>query len=429
MGAFSAYLARVRGFSPNAKLLLARSLISPLAFGIWGVVFNIYLLTVEVDGELLFGVEFIFTMVAVDWLVHGLAAFPGGLFSDRFGRRTTFLFASTLAVAASLAKLLTLNPAALLVLSGLAGFGAAFHAVTGGPFLIENCSEKDRTHLFSAQTTFGLISATGGALLGGLLPLAFAVAAGAATVEAGHARFALLAAIPVLLVGLLPIYLIREKWTPAEAFAKYPWYVGWAKNMRSTRTILKFCAVSALAALGLGAVIPVLNAYFFDSFGMQEEQVGYIFAIGSLAAAAGMTATPHLASRIGKVRTIAFTKLLAVPFLFLIPFAPIPVIAAVPYVLRALFNDMAGPMFSLFSMEQVEPHERGTTAGMIHSASEFPMGLTGLTMGGVMAATGQWGYAFGIAVGFTAIAYLVFLRLFRNVEAAQVPVAIKAGAL
>jgi len=129
MGAFSAYLARVRGFSPNAKLLLARSLISPLAFGIWGVVFNIYLLTVEVDGERLFGVEFVFTMVAVDWLVHGLAAFPGGLFSDRFGRRTTFLFASTLAVAASLAKLLTLNPAALLVLSGLAGFGGAFHAV------------------------------------------------------------------------------------------------------------------------------------------------------------------------------------------------------------------------------------------------------------------------------------------------------------
>lgn len=429
MGALSAYLARVRGFSPNAKLLLARSLISPLAFGIWGVVFNIYLLTVEVDGKRLYGVEFIFAMVAVDWLTHGLAAFPGGLFSDRFGRRTTFLVASSIAVVASLAKLLTLDPAALLILSGLTGFGNAFHAVTGGPFLIENCSEEDRSHLFSAQSAFGLIAGTCGALLGGLLPLAFALAAGSAVAGADHARIALIAAIPVLLLGLLPIYLIREKWRAPEAFSKHHWYVGWAKNLRSTRTILKFCAVSALAALGLGAIVPVLNAYFFDTFDLREEQVGYIFAIGSLAAAAGMTATPLLVTHLGKVRTIAFTRLLAVPFLLLIPFAPTPVLAAIPYMLRALFTDMAGPVFSLFSMEQVEPHERGTTAGMIHSASEFPMGLTGLMMGGVMAATGQWNYAFGIAIAFNALAYVLFLRLFRSVEAAPAPVAVKVGAL
>ena len=424
MAAITAYLDRLRGFSPNARLLLARSLIAPLGFGIWGVVFNIYLLTIEVDGVPLFGVDFIFTLVAVDWLVHGLAAFPGGLFSDRFGRRPTFLIASIIAVVATLAKLFTLDHTLLLILAGITGFGSSFHAVTSGPFLIENCEPKDRTHLFSAQTTFGLTSGTFGALLGGVLPSALALAGGVNLVTTEHARTALVFAIPILFVGLVPIYLIREKWTESAAFSRYPWYTAWAHNLSSLPTILRLCAVSSVAALGIGAIVPVFNVYFFDTFNVSEQQVGYIFAVSSLAAAAGMAANPFLVDRIGRVRTIVLTKILSVPFLLLIAVAPTVFLAAIPFVIRALFNDMAGPIFSLFSMEQVSPEERGTTAGMIHSASEFPMGITGLVMGALMARTAQWMIPFFVAALFTVLAYLLFLRYFRHTdELPETPVA------
>ena len=415
MSAVAAYINRLRGFSPNARLLLARSLIAPLGFGVWGVVFNIYLLTIEVDGEPLFGIDFIFVLIAVDWLVHGLAAFPAGLFSDRFGRRTSFLFASILAVAASLAKLFTLDPTLLLILAGLTGLGSSFHAVTSGPFLIENCRPEDRTHLFSAQTTFGLTAATFGALLGGVLPSALALLGRTDLVTTAHARAAL--AIPILLIGLLPIYLIRERWVESEAYSRYPWYTAWAHNLSSLRTILKLCSVSAIAALGIGAIVPVFNIYFFDAFQIGEEQVGYIFAISSLAAAAGMVVAPFLVEHLGRVRTIVLTKLLSVPFLVLVALAPTVFLAAVPFVFRAIFNDMGGPIYSLFSMEQVRPEERGTTAGMTHSASEFPMGITGLIMGGVMARNVEWMIPFVVAAVFTVLAYLVFLRHFRHAEA------------
>ena len=419
MTAIAAYVNRLRGFSPNARLLLARSLIAPLGFGIWGVVFNIYLLTIEVDGVPLFGIDFIFMLVAVDWLVHGLAAFPGGLFSDRFGRRPTFLIASVLAVVATLAKLFTLDHTLLLILAGITGFGSSFHAVTSGPFLIENCEPKDRTHLFSAQTTFGLTAGTFGALLGGLLPSALALLGGVSLVTTEHARSALIFAIPILLVGLVPIYLIREKWTESEVFSRYPWYTAWAHNLSSLPTILRLCAVSSVAALGIGAIVPVFNVYFVDTFSVSEQQVGYIFAVSSLAAAAGMVGTPFLVDRIGRVRTIVFTRLLAVPFLLMIAVAPTIFLAAVPFVIRAIFNDMSGPIFSLFSMEQVKPDERGTTAGMIHSASEFPMGITGLVMGALMARTAEWMIPFLVAATFTVLAYLLFLRYFRHTDALQ----------
>ena len=429
MAAITSYLNRLRGFSPNARLLLASSLISPLGYGLWGVVFNIYLLTIEVDGVPLFGIDFIFTLVAVDWLVHGLAAFPGGLFSDRFGRRPTFLIASILAIVATLVKLFTLDHALLLILAGITGFGSSFHAVTSGPFLIENCEPRDRTHLFSAQSTFGRTSGTFGALLGGLLPSSLALLGGVSLVTTEHARAALIFTIPILLVGLLPIYLIREKWTESDAFSRYPWYTAWAHNLTGLPTILRLCAVSSVAALGIGAIIPVFNIYFVDIFSVSEQQVGYIFALSSLAVAVGMIANPFLVDRIGRVRTIVFTHLLSVPFLLLIAVAPTIFLAAIPFILRALFYDMAGPIFSLFSMEQVNPEERGTTAGMIHSASEFPMGITGLVMGSLMARTAEWTIPFLVAATFTILAYLLFLRYFRHTDAlAEVPLASAAPA-
>jgi MFS family permease len=416
MTAAAAYLARLQGFTPNAKLLLARSLISPLGFGIWSVAFNIYLLSIVVDGNQLFGVDFIFTMVAVDWLVHGLAAFPGGLFSDRFGRRNTFLIASAIAIVASLGKLFTLNPVALLALSGLAGFGSSFHAVTSGPFLIENCSKEDRSHLFSAQTTFGLAAVTCGALLGGLLPTGVAFARGLNVAGTDETRLALIVATPLLIIGLVPIYLICERWTAPDAGAGYPWYSAWTRNITSRVTIWRLCLVTTIGALGVGAVVPVLNAFFFDRYGVHEESVGYIFAISSFVAAISMMALPYIVARIGKVRTIAFTKLLAIPFILLIPALPYAAAAAVPFVMRAVLSDIGGPIFSLFVMEQVNPNERGATAGLIHSASEFPMGIVGLVMGWVMAAGGEWNLAFGASALFTLIAYLLFLRLFGRVE-------------
>ncbi len=412
----AAYFSRIQGFTPNAKLLLARSLISPLGFGIWGVAFNIYLLTIVVDGKQVFGVEFIFMMVAVDWLVHGLSAFPGGLFSDRFGRRKTFLIASVIAILASLGKLFTLDPAALLILAGLAGFGSSFHAVTSGPFLIENCSKEDRSHLFSAQSMFGLIAVTCGALLGGLLPAGIAIAGGFNVVGTQETRMALIIATPLLVVGLLPIYLIRERWTAPESADRYPWYSSWTKNITSIRTISKLCVVTTIGAIGIGAVVPVLNAFFFDRFAFHEEQVGYLFAISSFAAAIGMMATPFIVARVGKVRTIAYTKLLAIPFVLMIPLLPLAAVAVVPFVIRAVLSDVGGPIFSLFIMEQVNPNERGATAGLIHSASEFPMGIAGLTMGWIMASTGEWNFAFGASALFTLLAYLLFLRLFGRRE-------------
>ena len=130
-----------------------------------------------------------------------------------------------------------------------------------------------------------------------------------------------------------------------------------------------------------------------------------------------MMATPFIVARVGKVRTIAYTKLLAIPFVLMIPLLPVAAVAVVPFVIRAVLSDVGGPIFSLFIMEQVGPHERGATAGLIHSASEFPMGVAGL----IMVSSGEWNFAFGASALFTLLAYLLFLRLFGGLERVAEP--------
>ncbi|HJN38957.1 MAG TPA: hypothetical protein QGH28_02125, partial [Chloroflexota bacterium] len=65
--------------------------------------------------------------------------------------------------------------------------------------------------------------------------------------------------------------------------------------------------------------------------------------------------------------------------------------------------------------------------GMTHSASEFPMGITGLVMGGVMARSVEWMIPFVVAAVFTTLAYLVFLRHFRGAEVGVTADASAAG--
>ena len=159
------YLATLRRFSRNARLYLSYALLSGLGTGIWAVMFNLYMLR---EG---FDLTFIGLFWMIDMLFHGLFAFPAGLIGDKIGRRKTFVIATALNIVARGALLFTLDPTNLLVLSAVAGIGEGFHAVAGEPFMMENSEPEERPHLFSLNSSFGMLSMFVGSLSGGFLPL------------------------------------------------------------------------------------------------------------------------------------------------------------------------------------------------------------------------------------------------------------------
>lgn len=375
----SEFWQRIQGFSPNAKLFLSASILSGLSYGIWMVIFNLYLL------ELGFSAGFISVMAAVEWWFHGGFAFFAGLIGDRIGPRQAFLAANCIRLVFMAGLLLTGDPRVLAVLAALAGIAASFHGVVGGPFIMANSSPRDRVYLFSLNATLSTVSAFVGHYLGGALPTALGWLGGAPVLTAYRLTLAL--GIPLALISLLPLTLIREQTDLRGQMS--------LKNLVSGRAIIFLTLISVVTGLSFGftGFGGYFNIFFAHRFGFTEGGIGGVYAVASLSAAAGTLLIPGLVGRLGKVRALAATRLGAVIGLLLVVLAPVAAMAVGGHILREALTMMAYPIMTWITMELVTPAERFTVAGLTHTAFEFPMGFTARMAGPYMDA-GQFAVPF-----------------------------------
>ena len=79
---------------------------------------------------------------------------------------------------------------------------------------------------------------------------------------------------------------------------------------------------------------------------------------------------------------------------------------------------LTDPIYSLFSMEVVNERERGTTNGIMHAFSEFPMGV-GAWIAGPFMAAGNWAMPYYVAGAVYALAFVVFYAYFARVESVR----------
>src|SRR5207245_5796448 len=153
--------------------------------------------------------------------------------------------------------------------------------------------------------------------------------------------------------------------------------------------------------------------------------IGVIFGAGSIVTAFATLLGPVVVRRLGRVRTVAYLKFLGVPFLILIALAPGVVTAGVAYLLTIVFiggafpnKSLTDPIYSLFSMELVKDRERGTTNGIMHAFSEFPMGV-GAWIAGPFMASGNWAMPYWLAGAVYALTFVAFYLYFARVESAR----------
>ena len=403
------YVQAIRTFSRNARLYLAYSTLSGINNAIFTVAFVFYLEevfrsqgSVPVLGAALAIPVYIGAVLGVQALAHGGNALPAGFLGDKFGRKRSFLAASLCAILAYTLVLLTTNPIALLLLAALVGIGESFHGVVGGPFLMENSEPRERTHLFSLSGSLEMVSSIVGAILGGVLPGVF-LAAGMARVDA--LRAALFVSLPFAIAELAPLALMRE----AKAPAPLPFRsILLLRHVAHKGTVARLSSLSLLLAFGIGLYFPLLNLHFEDAFHIHEAEFGPVVALNALGIAAAMLAVPLVVRRVGKLSTITYTRLIAVPFLVGLAFVTaedLLWLATLLFVTRGAFATMASPVTGQLSMELVDAPERATTAGFSHAAFDlFYAG--GIFLGGTLLAAGGFWLGFVLA-GVLYVAHAV----------------------
>lgn len=401
------YLQAIRQFSRNARLFLAYSLMAELGSGVWSVLFNLYLLRAG------FPIAFIGTFWLVNMLSHGAAALPAGLIADRYGRRRAFFIATGIALAAQGSLLFTTAPVLILVLAGIAGLGEAFHGVTGAPFMMENSEPQERPHLFSLNSSFLQISRFVGSLAGGFLPLLWATLFGLPPLEPAVARWALVLALPLTAMALVPLAFMRER--PVELVESFKDMVA-LRNVEHLGIIARFAALSLMVGVGFGLTVRFFNVFFQEVHGASDGQIGTILGLGAIAGAASILISPVVAQQWGKAKSVFITQTLSLPFLILLAMVPSLSLVTTIFLVRGALYSIGQPLRTQLSMEFITSKERGTTAGFVHTAFDLGGGV-GAGVAGLLITGGGFLIAFVAAAVIIAVPAFLYYVFFDGMEA------------
>jgi len=123
--------------SRNAKLYMVATVLQGLSFGIWGIIFYLYLNL----GEIGYQPDFIGNMFTASAIATGFVALPAGIVCEHIGPKKTMLIGFT-ANFFSLIQIVALQPSILLFASLATGLIGTLGWVASSPFMTENSRQE-----------------------------------------------------------------------------------------------------------------------------------------------------------------------------------------------------------------------------------------------------------------------------------------------
>lgn len=404
------YIQRLGMLSRNAKLYVVSTALQGFGFGIWGVIFYLYLNLDEVG----FQPNFISNMFTVGAMATGLVALPAGLVIERLGTKRALLigFAANFA---NLVQIIVLHPSFLLIASLASGLIGTVSWVATAPFMMENSTSEERTYLFSVDWAMMIVMSVLGSYIGGVMPDFFNSVLGLATGEHAAAfgyRVTLGISIGLALIAVIPVLLIRE--SKKQRTQRMGELLA-LRNVKSHRTILKLIIPVAIIGFGAGFIVPLFNLFFKLKFVATAAEIGFLNAMSSVTLVVGTLLAPVLSKRFGKVRAIALCEFFSMPFIMLTTLSPNLTFAGCAFVARNALMNMAGPITGTFQMEIVTETERATTNGLIVMADNIPRAVTASISGEMMTLSDFYTPFLATTITYF-IASLLFFLFFRKAE-------------
>ena len=399
-------------FHRDARVFLVTTAVAGGALSLYWIDFNLYL------ASLGFSPATIGVVATVGSVAGALTAFPASAISDRVGRRTVMAGGILLAIVAVVGLLFSSALPAIAIFAALWSAGQQALLVVQAPFLAEHSQPEHRNELFAAQSAIQTMTNVLAAALGGVVATAIASVAGFDPDGPGTYRVILVIMTVLLVAALGTIGLLTDDrprarrgpgrmqtlGEPAAFPAEQPrmrTLMGITIEDRARFARLLFPGF--LIAIGAGQVIPFLNLFVQEKFGLDLASLNALFAFTSLGTVAAMLAQPRLARRFGQINSVVIVQAASIPFLFVLGFSPILWTVVLAMAVRNSLMNAGNPIFSAFAMEHVAPIERATVA-----AAMSVLWQTGWVIGAGWYALLQatLGFDAGYAVNFVTVIVL-----------------------
>jgi MFS family permease len=413
MAMIKEYIRTVSGFHKNVKLLLLRSFVICLYTGIYGILFNLYVLNLG------YGADFLGLVLSAQVLASSAMSIPAGVLCDRFDKKKLMIISGLLSTLAAVPLYLFSSPWTLLLFSIMGGIFVSISSVTLTPLLAGNCRKNDTVHVFSANASISWIASVLGCALGGILPGMWGLLSG---LRMDGLQLTLLSSVILLAMGLVILLPIKEK-----EGAKCRCSTFSLKDIRLSPDVIKFTITSLTFGVASGMIVPYFNVYFTRALHVGVFEVGIASAVAGVVMILGLVTTPYLTSRIGKVRSAVVTKIFSAPFLMLMALTESFLVAAAAYVAYMFFINMAGPATTSFQMEQIKPKEQGFAVGMMMTGNYVAVSAS-TYLSGLLISKGNYIIPFLVTCAAYVVTAFLLYHYFKDSEQLARPVPIPKAA-
>jgi MFS family permease len=400
----------VRQFSSNARLYLASIILTGAALGIYRLLFNFYVLSLNMDTNVVGQLTSTNSMTAL------ILAVPMGYLADTLGRKKAFIIGG-LALCMSIAGMV-LWPfkGVLFAMSVLSGAAQSLSAVTMSPFLLENSGAEERTYLFSLASGAQMTASFVGNSIGGNLPSWIARQQGFSPTSSMAYAGALAIVTLVALVGLAPFLFMKM---PQLKRSERALFAPFAYAAKEPKLLGKLILPMLVTSIGAGLFMPFMNVFFRVVYHQPDPVIGNIMAWGALAMGIGLVIAPPIADRMGKIQLVVVTQGLSIPFLAMLGFAPWFWLSGMAYYVRIALMNMSGPVYQTFVMERVEPGARATVASLVSMANNFGYAFSPSISGWLQVRYG-FGPVFACVLVLYTISVYLYWKFFWGVKTAGV---------
>lgn len=305
----------------------------------------------------------------------GLLAIPAGRVADRWGYRRAFLLGSVGMAVGGVTLALVQAPWLLLVGALVRGAALALIMIPAEPFLTAIASPGMRDSFFSLNFSLVLFSTMGGNALGGWLPSLFRGMEAQAAYSGPLLIMALASGLALL--AFAHVGTIQIQGGDGEEPLRF-------RALAALRRVQAIVGYSLLMGFGSGLIMPFYSLFLKERYGASPAQAGLILSGISLVTALGVLAGPLVVARIGRVRGVVVTQLLAIPFLLTAAYGPNLLTASLSLFARSAFTNIGRPMVSSVTMDLVPTGARATINGLQRASIYLSRGIGAAAAGMLM---------------------------------------------
>ncbi len=395
-------------FHRDARLILVTSLVSGAALSLYWIDFNLYLASLGLSTAT---IGIVATLASV---AAALVAFPASAASDRVGRRAVFGAGIGVGLLAMILLLASEALPVIVIAAALWTAGSQAMQVVLAPYLTEHSDRSHRNELFAIQFAIQQVTNIIAAVLGGVVAALIARALGLDPDGSGVYRIILVIMALLMVAAMVTVTRLSDD-RPRVAADRRVRRLGepaaFPPDPRRSRTWLgirirdralfaKLLIPGLLISIGAGQVIPFLNLYVQEKFGLDLTSLNAVFAVTSLGTVAAILYQPRLARRFGQITSVVIVQGASIPFLVVLGFSPVLWTVIVAMAVRNSLMNAGNPIFNAFAMERVTSGERATLSAAMSVLWQVGWIVGGLWYAGLQATIG---FDAGYTVNFITI--------------------------